>query len=300
MLSPIALFVYNRPWHTRQTVEALANNHLADKSDLIIFSDGPRNKEDETDVGEVREYIKSINGFKSVSVIRNEDNAGLANSIISGVTKVVGEYGKIIVVEDDLITSPFFIEYMNTAFDLYQDTQEVMEISGYMFPIENGAEDNALFLPLTSSWGWGTWRRAWEHFDPDMKEIEALRNDEALKRKFNIDGACNYYGMLENQSLGKTDSWVIRWYLNVFMNNGLTLFPRRSLVDNIGFDGTGVHCKAGDDGFKVNVDNKIRINTFPKSITVDEDCFNNFREMMSKKRKKKSVSIKNRIMRLFK
>lgn len=241
MLAPIALFVYNRPTHTRQTVEALKNNALAAQSDLVIFSDAPKTEEKAQSVRAVRDYIHTIQGFNSVSIIERDRNYGLANSIISGVSSLVEKYGRVIVLEDDLIVTSGFLDFMNQALDHYEHQPEVIQVSGYMFPVDLDIAEDSLFLPLTTSWGWATWKRAWDLFDPDAKGYERVKNDSALRRRFNLDGAYDYFSMLEDQLAGRVDSWAIRWQLSTFLVGGLTLYPKHSLVTNTGFDGSGTH-----------------------------------------------------------
>jgi len=165
--APIVLFVYNRPRHTRQTIEALRKNELAGESDLFIFSDAPKNEEMEEKVKEVREYIKNIDGFKKVTVIEREENRGLAKSIIEGVTKIVKEHGRVIVLEDDIVTSPYFLRFMNDALEFYKGQERVMHISGYVYPIETDGVDDTYFVKPASCWGWATWGRAWSSFKKD-------------------------------------------------------------------------------------------------------------------------------------
>lgn len=243
MYAPIVLFVFNRPTHTRRTVEALKRNTLSGDSDLIIFSDGPRDIGDVEAVDKVREYISSITGFKSVTIVRRDKNWGLANSIIDGVTSVVNERGRIIVLEDDLIATPHFLGFMNRALDKYRDEGQVIQVSGYMFPVELDIKEDSLFLPLTTSWGWATWKRAWKLFDPDAKGYSRLKGDSNLRRRFNLDGAYDYFSMLEAQLAGRIDSWAVRWQLSAFLNNALVIYPRRSLIVNAGFGGEGTHGK---------------------------------------------------------
>ncbi len=258
MLAPIALFVYNRPKHTQQTVEALQRNALAIESVLYIFSDASKSSEAAEAVRAVREYIKGVTGFRSISIVERGGNWGLANSITDGVTRLCNEYGRVIVLEDDLVVSPHFLEYMNAALDRYREDERVMQISGHMFPVDITAETDAVFLPMTTSWGWATWQRAWQHFDPAATGYEKLKRDVKLRRQFNLDGAYDYFGMLELQLQGKIDSWAVRWHLSVFLRSGITLFPRKTLVRNMGFDGSGTHCEASHlvaplpQGFKVN------------------------------------------------
>lgn len=239
--APIALFVYSRPDHTRRAVEALKRNELAADSELTIFSDGPKSGAQIESVNEVRRYIRGITGFKSVTVVERPQNLGLARSVIDGVTSLVNEHGRVIVLEDDLLTSPYFLTYMNEALEKYKNSEQVMQISGYMFPVEIGTNKDALFLPFTTSWGWATWRRAWQHFDASAGGYANLKNDRAKRMAFDLEDSYPYFKMLESQLRGEIDSWAIRWWLSVFLCNGLVLYPCQSLVENIGFDGSGTH-----------------------------------------------------------
>lgn len=268
-LAPIALFVYNRPYHTQQTVEALLLNPLAKQSDLYIFSDAAKNEVANTAVAEVRNYIKQIRGFNTIEIIEREKNWGLANSVIDGVTRLCKDFGKVIVLEDDLVVSPHFLEYMNTGLDRYQSDEKVMQIAGYMFPVELNTHDDALFLPLTSSWGWATWERSWQQFDTHSKGYDLLSNNLSLRKSFDLGQKYPYFKMLESQKLQKIDSWAIRWYLSVFLLKGLVLYPKKSLVENYGFDGSGVNCIAS--GFSnTPIDKDFSVNSMPKTIKKSE------------------------------
>lgn len=239
--APIALFVYNRPMHTRQTVEALLGNPEAAQSALHIYSDAPRDMSASRAVAEVRSYIHGIAGFKSVAVVERGSNFGLANSVIDGVTRLCKEHGRVIVLEDDLVTSPNFLSYMNDALACYKDEDQVMQVSGHIFQVpEFAGRKEALFLPFVTSWGWATWERAWKHFDPMAQGWEKIHGNGSLRRRFDLDGHFDYSTLLQQQMAGKVDSWAIRWYLNVFLNGGLALFPPQSLVRNIGL-GSGTH-----------------------------------------------------------
>lgn len=240
-LAPIVLFVYNRPEHTRRTVEALLKNEEAKESELIVYSDAPKNSGVMGAVQEVRNYIRTIGGFKSVSLVERARNWGLANSVIDGVTTVVNRFGRVIVLEDDLVATPHFLGFMNRALDRYEHETKVIQVSGYMFPVRIKAREDALFLPLTTSWGWATWQRAWQLFDPDAKGYVQLKADPALRKRFNLDGAYDYFSMLEMQLAGQVDSWAVRWQLTAFMNGCLTVYPRHSLIVNSGFDDSGTH-----------------------------------------------------------
>ncbi len=237
--APIALFVYNRPEHTRKTLEALQKNTLAKESELFIFSDGPKTIEIIEKVDEVRQYLKTITGFKNVTIFEKENNIGLANSIIAGVTEIVNKYGKIIVVEDDLVTSPFFLEYMNEGLDLYENEDRVASIHGYVYPLNQNLPET-FFLRGADCWGWATWKRAWSLFEPNgQKLLENLQNKNLIE-VFDLDGAYKYSYMLQKQIAGKNNSWAIRWHASTFLLNMLTLYPGKSLVLNIG-QGQGTH-----------------------------------------------------------
>ena len=244
-LAPIALFVYNRPEHTQKTLEALKANQLASKSPLIVFSDGAKNEGALHQVEKVRQYLETINGFASVKIVKHKKNLGLANSIISGVSEIVDQYGKIIVLEDDLLTSPYFLDYMNEGLDLYVDTPEVASVNAYMYPIE-GLPDT-FFLRSSDCWGWGTWKRAWKMFESDGSVLLKKIIDKNLVSVFNFGGYYPYLKMLQQQVTGENDSWAIRWAASTLVNDKLGLYPGKSFTRNIGLDGTGRHCGEVND-----------------------------------------------------
>jgi hypothetical protein len=266
-LAPIALFVYNRPSHTQRTIDALRGNKLARESDLFIFSDAARDEVAKPRVDAVREIIAAIDGFKSVRIVLRDRNWGLAASVIDGVTMLCRDYGQVIVLEDDLVVAPGFLQYMNQALETYEDEPAVMQISGYMFPVETKQDTDAFFLPFTTSWGWATWQRAWKDFDKEASHYSQLKDDAALRRSFDLDGAYPYFRMLQAQFEGKVDSWAIRWYLTVFFKKGLTLYPRQTLVSNTGFDGSGTHGAIYNDDANRLFSGTIEI--FPQNIQVD-------------------------------
>lgn len=238
--SPIVLFVYNRLNHTRRTVEALQNNLLARESDLFVFADAAKSEAQADSVFEVRRFIRQIEGFKSVTIVERETSIGLAGSIIDGVTSVVNRYGRIIVLEDDMVTSPYFLTYMNEALEKYVEDDRVVSIHGYVYPLDQSLPET-FFLPGADCWGWATWRRGWECFNPAGQFLldELKRRD--LIRDFDYNGAYSFSGMLKSQINGKNDSWAIRWYASAFLAGKLTLYPGRSLVHNIGNDNSGTH-----------------------------------------------------------
>lgn len=240
MRPPIALFVYNRLEHTKKTVEALKSNLLANESDLFVFSDGSKDEINRLKVDNLRKYLKNISGFKNINIIERKENLGLAKSIISGVTEIVNKYGKIIVLEDDLVTSPHFLTYMNDGLKMYENENRVISIHGYVYPLK-GILPETFFLKFTSSWGWGTWKRGWNLFEADGKKLLGELENRKSISEFNFNNSYYFSETLLRQSLGQKDSWAIRWYASAFLNNKLSLYPKISLIKNIGFDGSGIH-----------------------------------------------------------
>lgn len=238
--APIALFVYNRPEHTQQVINALRNNYLARDSQLFIFSEAPKGRDDEEKVLAVRNYIATVEGFNRVNIIKRERNLGLAESIITGVTQLTAQYGRVIVLEDDLVTSPYFLKFMNDGLSAYEDEDSVISICGYMYPVAKKHAD-VIFLRIADCWGWATWKRGWDLFMADGEELYTALKAKKLLIKFNLDGAYNYTRMLKRQIQGKNDSWAVRWYASAILKGKLSLYPGQSLVVNIGIDGSGRH-----------------------------------------------------------
>lgn len=237
--APILLFTYNRPSHTRQTLKALLNNPRCSESELFVFSDGYKNETDKKDVEEVRKIIQTIDGFRKINIIESTHNIGLAKNIIDGVTRIVNEYGRVIVLEDDLITSPSFLTFMNEALDMFENENRIGHIHGYCHPLPKLPE--TFLIKWTGSWGWATWKRAWEHFNPDGKALLSEIERRNLSKTFDFNGNYPYTRMLRRQIKGKNDSWAIRWNASLFLKDILSLNAGRSLIQNIGFDGSGRH-----------------------------------------------------------
>jgi hypothetical protein len=245
--APVALFVYNRPWHTRQTVEALLANVEATDTDLYVFSDAEKNAQASKAVSEVRAYVHGIVGFRSVTFIEREKNFGLAKSIIEGVSEVCKQRGRVIVLEDDIVTSPYFLKYMNDALNLYKNDEQVISISGYTYPIEKNLPET-FFLRGADCWGWATWARAWDLFEANGEALLRELVTHKLIHQFDSNGTYPFTRMLKGQVTGKNNSWAIRWHATAFLRNKFTLYPRQTLVHNIGVDGSGENC-AQTDGF---------------------------------------------------
>lgn len=241
MRAPIVLFTYARPDHTRRTVEALLRNPGAGDHDLIVFSDAPRTQDKVLAVSEVRDFLWKISGFRSVTICHRSHNYGLAKSIIEGVTEVLNQYERIIVLEDDMVTSPHFLAYMNDALERFANDDRVISVHGYMYPVKPLMPE-AFFLAGADCWGWGTWRRGWALFNPDGQFLLGELKRRDLLSAFDFNEAYGYSEMLEFQINGLNDSWAIRWYASAFLAEKLTLYPGRSLIRNIGNDGSGTHC----------------------------------------------------------
>lgn len=245
-----------------------------EESPIYVFCDGARTLIDQEVVDQTREVIRSNVG-KNVKIIESDQNLGLANSIITGVSWLLDDYDRVIVVEDDLIVSPGFLQYMNMGLESYRNEPSVMHVSGYMYKVpEFVNRSEAIFLPFISSWGWGTWKRAWAHFDPLATGWEVLKTDRKMRSRFDLDDSYEYFNMMKRQKAGEVDSWAIRWYWSVFKNRGCVLFPPVSHVNNIGFDGSGSHgWLTGWLLFKSKTE-LMNVESFlPKTVLVNQENF---------------------------
>lgn len=246
-LAPIVLFVFNRPVHTRTTLESLKANALASQSELFVYSDGSRGAKDDADVAAVRAIVDNIEGFKSVTVFKQSNNRGLAASVIAGVSATIERYGKVIVVEDDLQFSPLFLNYMNDALVACEKDSRVFSIGGYSPPLEMPAnyDEDSYLSYRCCTWGWATWRDRWGKVDWDVREFDEFCKDETAIARFNRGGD-DMFHILKLQMAGKISSWGIRWDYAHYKNEAYCFRPSRSIVSNIGNDGTGVHCGVTD------------------------------------------------------
>lgn len=243
--APILLFVYNRPEHLKQLIASLQANAEAAQSMLFIYTDAARNKADEEQVNKVREVIRHIDGFASIEVIERATNWGLARNIIGGVTEQIRRYGRVIVLEDDLVVAPYFLRFMNDALEAYKDEPQVGHIQACDFTQDVSLPDTFL-IKFTGSWGWATWERAWQHFNPDGQALLNELENRRLTRRFDFNGNYRFTRMLRRQVQGKNNSWAIRWNASLFLKDILSLNVGRSLVQNNGFDGSGTHCGGGN------------------------------------------------------
>ena len=259
VLAPIVVFTYNRPEHTLRTLNALLMNPLANESDIIIYSDSARAANHNKAVDEVRSYLSGLTGFRSIKVIHRDKNFGLAESIIQGVTEVLQQSEKVIVLEDDMVVSPYFLEYMNEALEQFVDDDRVISVHGYVYPVEIELPE-AFFLTGADCWGWATWRRGWALFNSEGQYLldELVRRQ--LIQEFDYNGAYPFLSMLMAQIKGANDSWAIRWHASAFLAGKLTLYPGRSLVHNSGTDSSGTHCGDSDSMDAKLSETKINLN----------------------------------------
>jgi hypothetical protein len=239
--APIVLFAYARPEHTQATLAALASNHLAGQSDLIVYADAARDDADIEKVNSVKGVVRSTDGFRSVTLIERNINFGLARNIIEGVTEVCNRHDRVIVMEDDIVTDRHFLTFMNSSLERYANHKKVWHISGWNYPINPEGLGDAFFWRVMNCWGWATWSDRWRHFRKSPQSLIQTWDKNRIKR-FNLDGAHDFWAQVKANHAGRMDTWAIFWYATIFEHEGLCLNPTRSLVQNIGHDGSGQHC----------------------------------------------------------
>jgi hypothetical protein len=242
--SPIAVFAHRRPEHLAKTLDALVQNWGADEAEVTVYCDGPRSASEEADVERVRRVARQPRGFGALNVVERVGNLGLAKSVITGVSESLKQSDSIIVVEDDLVTSPAFLEYMNDGLRRFEADERVISIHGYCYPTPL---QDPFFLRGADCWGWATWRRGWALFEPDGERLLQRLKAAGLRDLFDFHGAYPYTEMLEGQIAGRNDSWAIRWYASALLADRLTLYPGRTLVQNIGNDASGTHSGRTDE-----------------------------------------------------
>lgn len=251
MNAPVVLFVYNRLDHTMNVISSLAQNLLAKETDLYVFSDAAKTEKGLPQVSAVRDYIRKKDwrsGFGNVTIVEAEHNKGLAKSIIGGVTEILKKYGKVIVVEDDLVLSPYFLKYMNDALEYYKDASDIWSISGYSFPMKSlrNYPHDVFYSYRGTSWGWATWLDRWEKTDWEVKNYSEFVKNKAWKKRFERGGD-DLPGMLAAQMEGKINSWAIRWVFTQSNLDMYTIYPKKSYVLNDGCDGSGTHVGDTDE-----------------------------------------------------
>ena len=276
MLAPICLFTYCRLSETKQTVYALQNNFLATESDLIVFSDGGKDEPSWSKVRILREYLHTIRGFKSIQIIESNTNKGLASSVINGITKVLDEYERIIVIEDDLLTAPNFLDYMNQALEFYENSDSIISISGFSYSSDFLKKLNydVTFGYRPSSWGWATWRNRWSKIDWEIKDYSKFKRNIYQRIKFNRGGSDLSY-MLSKQMNNKINSWAIRFCYNAYKLNMLDVIPVYSLVQNIGFGEDAENCDVVFENNQIDLTGKRKFE-FDMQTTINKPVWKTY------------------------
>ncbi|MBC8984548.1 glycosyltransferase family 2 protein [Pedobacter sp. N36a] len=294
--APIILFVYNRLLHTQQVIAALKENLLSQDSELYIYADAAKDANALDKVNELRAYLPSVTGFKNLHISLREHNLGVDENVILGVTEIINKHGKAIVLEDDLVTSPWFLKYMNDALDFYENKEEVISIHGYVYPIPQKLKE-VFFLKGADCWGWATWKRGWDLFEPDGKILLDKMIARNLQKEFDFDQTATFFKSLEDQANGKSTVWDIRWYAAAFLAGKLTLYPGQSMVANIGHDATGVHCGHSTNFDVVLAQSPISVET---ETVPDPEAFLAFSDFLKKLSADQTQPAKGILSRSFK
>ncbi len=272
--TPVAFFAYNRPDHTHRALEALSRCRRTADCDFFLFSDGPKSEAAAPIVEETRVVLRTWARTLKAEVVERPQNLGLARSIHAGVTDLTQRYGRVVVVEDDLVVGRDFLHFMLEALDHYADQEAVMQVGGFPLSPPDRSDCEAFILPVTTTWGWGTWQRAWAHFSWQPEDLERAQQDPDWRKLFDINGAGSFSSMLEDRLAGKNDSWGILWWYAVSRRRGLVVYPAVNQVWNGGFDGSGIQSGASDFLRQKNADslNSTRMPDqlrFPATLMVD-------------------------------
>jgi hypothetical protein len=251
-MAPVALFTYRRSAHLVQTLRALQENAEASRSELFVFSDGGKSSSDAPDIEAVRDALRGIDGFAATHIVYRETNYGLSRNITDGVSAVLASRPSVIVVEDDIVVSPYFLRFMNDALQTYRHTPRVGSISAYCYPVPASMPET-YFIRGADCWGWATWRDRWCYYNPDSGALIAQLESQDLMHAFDFDSAANFSQMLKDHVVGRNDSWAIRWHASCYLRDLLILYPGRALAENIGHDGTGTHSTVADEAFDIKL-----------------------------------------------
>ena len=241
----IAVFAYNRPEKLEACLKSLLRSEESKQLDIWIFQDGEKSGFQDVNHHKTTEVIKGFTKIRDIHLQQANTNLGLQESIILGINHVFEKFSRIIVIEDDLILSTSFIKFCLNYLDIYENDSRVASIHGYAYPIENSS-NRPYFLQGADCWGWATWKDRWNHFEPDAKKLLNNLKRKKLEYKFDLNGSVGYSNMLYRQSIGKLNSWAIRWHASMYLENRVTLYPPQSLIRNDGMDGSGTNLKATD------------------------------------------------------
>lgn len=303
-LAPIVLFAYNRPKHLKQTIKALIANYQAKHSELFIYIDGAKDnltKIQLEDIQEVRDYLALLHSanrtehfFQSIHITQREYNFGLADSIIQGVSEIIGKYGKAIILEDDILTSPVFLDYMNAALEKYKNEPKVWNICAWSYPINPQNLGDCYFWRSPHCWGWASWADRWQHFKRDTQWALENFSQEDIEY-INIDGTAHYFEQLLANHRGEIKTWAIFYYLLAYKHNALSLCPDVSYIKQIGFDGSGVHCtQEGEILNTQNINTRFPI-AFPEQIIESHLAFERIKDFELSLKKSLPLRVKSKI-----
>lgn len=283
-LSPVILFVYNRPEHTLKTLEALQRNYLSQQTELYVFCDGAKSgasAQQTEKIEQTRRIVRSKKWCAEVHIEESAENKGLAASIISGVSQVMKKHGQAIVLEDDIVTGKYFLTYMNKALELYKDSPEVWHINGWTNPVKVQSPESAFFYPVMECWGWATWADRWQYY---KKDCEYYCNKFSRKDiyRFNSDGTENRWKQILRNRSGKINTWAIFWSATIFEHNGLCLAPQKTLVRNEGMDNSGENCYSSPlQVVHDSIDHEITF--FPEKTAVNDYMYNQLKKFFRRK-----------------
>lgn len=298
--TPIALLAYNRPQHVERALTALLRCQRLDECRLHVFCDGPKENEPIEATRATRDMVRRLTAGHDACITERDRNHGLARSVVAAVDSLCDSDGNAIIVEDDLVVAPGFLDYMLQALDRFRDDPSVYQISAFMHPLRPTDRTDAVLLPYTATWGWATWARAWKAFEWEPADPDWLFASEGRRRRFDLEGACAYVELLQNRLAGKVDSWGILWYYAVFRAEGLVLHPSRTYVRNIGFDDTGVHCSGAyaqgalEETVPSSTGGNLR---FPSEAAVDEATYRRIRRYLRAEAARDEPSLFGRVVR---
>lgn len=284
-LAPIGLSTYSRLAHLKETVQALKKNQLADESELYIFSDAPK-PGDEEKVTAVREYLRTIDGFKAVHIVERTENNRVANNR-GGMKSLLDQFGKVIFLEEDVVTAPAFLNFMNAALIRYKDDKRVFSITGWCpnfgnsLPLKKGS---TFFVPRFCGWGMGIWKDRYDTIrEIRVDDIKALQRDRDSMERINKQMGSDIFAMLQAEAIGKINALDIRCCYHQAITGELSLYPYPSLVRNIGLDGSGEHC--GTEFCEINGDFEdiAGMYSFPKEAVVDKEVAKFYADVFMRK-----------------
>lgn len=288
--APIILFVYNRPNHLEKTLAELAKNKLIGESELYIYLDGPKSIADKEKVERVKRVINDFSSAKKINKIYREENQGLAKSIIAGVSEVLEKHDSAIILEDDLVTSANFLEYMNDALKYYRDNTRIYSITGYSLPLKSkqSIEEDVFFSPRAGSWGWATWKDRWPQADWDVADYQEFKSNPKIQKEFNLGGE-DLTPMLKAQMSGNINSWAIRWCYSLYKKGGLCVYPKVSKVNHIGNDPDGTHVPSTNK-YDVEIDKTERRTRFTKDIGLNKNILEEINDIIKPSLQRKIIN----------